>query len=472
MGVITCENLSNASIPPLTLAMSPCPILAEHRFRRTRMRRLDKTARSRSLDANLKLLDGTPKADASSDTLGDADTHPDDTALYHVEQVDWFEPWFAENIVRPIAVHIPRKVTPNQITLSNILIRAALLNIAWQNSQRPSPFSVNEFFVRSIVVAFLLFLTEVVDGLDGAHARMSNQCSKLGEVLDHIVDAMGIPLMSACVVFNTQCDTIGLGLNTGMITIMFNAQLVLYARCQKMVMPELSGPKAVMLTIIVVFVSATLICTRGRTDMITTIVITIVNVGGVLGVMQNEVFYIQRLFAWRHPNKDQNDPEEAEAIRASLLSLVPFAMVVAGFTIVFVLLHQPTLHTFVYGTDLVNVVVDSEDPRWFSPLGYVVLIMGVSIRVNGGMVLNTVLRRKHSNFDWSMLVWLVVIVAVHVAVVQGSSNMRTLAPYIPWVASAHLTALMIHHLYSMLYELKPAVSEEADTDTALVSDIP
>jgi len=114
---------------------------------------------------------------------------------YVVVKIDPFEEIFSDYVTEPLQRFIPKWINPNHITLSNVLIRVTMLYFAWRQSEQPIPFSPNEYFLRSLFVAFLFIATEIVDDLDGCHARKTDQCSKLGEVLDHLVDALGVPIL-------------------------------------------------------------------------------------------------------------------------------------------------------------------------------------------------------------------------------------------------------------------------------------
>jgi len=95
-------------------------------------------------------------------------------------------------------------VTPNGITLTNIIVRILMIFLAWAQNERPTPFSGGELVGRACVIAFLFFLSEVLDDLDGMHARQTKRGSKFGEVFDHTVDAFGTPLLMATVGMSSQ----------------------------------------------------------------------------------------------------------------------------------------------------------------------------------------------------------------------------------------------------------------------------
>lgn len=85
-------------------------------------------------------------------------------------------------ILDKIVEKIPRKITPNMITLSNLL----LINILcfFKLYKDPTLFSTG------------LFLYYVIDKLDGMHAISTNQVSRWGEILDKCVDGYSAVLVT------------------------------------------------------------------------------------------------------------------------------------------------------------------------------------------------------------------------------------------------------------------------------------
>src|SRR3990167_6289289 len=81
-------------------------------------------------------------------------------------------------LLTPVAPHIPKRISPNQITVLGFL--SALMGTALL------------FFVKTpmayiywVIFNLIWFL---LDALDGMHARLSNQSSEYGAFLDHALD--------------------------------------------------------------------------------------------------------------------------------------------------------------------------------------------------------------------------------------------------------------------------------------------
>lgn len=102
--------------------------------------------------------------------------------VYRVEDRSILLPYYRRWIVDPFLPLLPAKLNPNTIThvghLAN-LAGVALLVALWP--ERGWPFAA---------AAALLHFYMWCDNADGAHARRTNQCSALGEFLDHGLDQL------------------------------------------------------------------------------------------------------------------------------------------------------------------------------------------------------------------------------------------------------------------------------------------
>ncbi len=106
---------------------------------------------------------------------------------YRVEDRSVLLPFYTRYIVEPVLAHIPATVSPNLIThLGHVLCfaGAAVLLLEWPT--RGWPFAVSAALVWAYVFC---------DNADGAHARRTNQCSALGEFLDHGLDLLNVAYM-------------------------------------------------------------------------------------------------------------------------------------------------------------------------------------------------------------------------------------------------------------------------------------
>jgi phosphatidylglycerophosphate synthase len=105
--------------------------------------------------------------------------------VYKVDDRSILLPFYRRFVVDPFLPMIPARVNPNTITHAGHLINLAgtvLLIAMWP--ERP------EQGWAYIVAMVLLQIYMWCDNADGAHARRTNQCSPLGEFLDHGLDQL------------------------------------------------------------------------------------------------------------------------------------------------------------------------------------------------------------------------------------------------------------------------------------------
>ncbi|MFO0757463.1 MAG: CDP-alcohol phosphatidyltransferase family protein [Byssovorax sp.] len=109
-------------------------------------------------------------------------------AAYKVVDRSLLLPYYKRYLVEPLLPLLPRSLHPNTITHFGHLINlsgAVMLVALWPKQGWP--------FVLSIV---LLQTYLWCDHADGAHARRTNQCSALGEFLDHGLDSLNMIYIS------------------------------------------------------------------------------------------------------------------------------------------------------------------------------------------------------------------------------------------------------------------------------------
>src|SRR5262245_1790901 len=159
---------------------------------------------------------------------------------FFAENASKFEPLLIKTLCEPLLPHIPASVHPNTISLVThaIVWVTAVLAMA-------SPFLPPLQQAMALIGAGIgMFLSMLGDCLDGLHARRTNQCSKLGELLDHWLDAAVVPLATVGMCAALQMPPwamVVVNITVGMI---YNAQLVLYHHSGRFVAPEpASGPE-------------------------------------------------------------------------------------------------------------------------------------------------------------------------------------------------------------------------------------
>jgi phosphatidylglycerophosphate synthase len=103
---------------------------------------------------------------------------------YSVRDRSILLPYYKRFLVEPLIPAIPARISPNAITHGGHLINLAALVLLVAASQRMN--SGWAFFLVPVLVHVWLWC----DHADGGHARRTNQCSALGEFLDHGLDLL------------------------------------------------------------------------------------------------------------------------------------------------------------------------------------------------------------------------------------------------------------------------------------------
>lgn len=93
-----------------------------------------------------------------------------------------------------VASYVPDTVAPNILSLAGLLCILYAYNI--------SCLSISPLIY--ILIAFLTFSYMTLDAIDGKHARRTNNASPLGEIFDHMCDAIGLTfiILTFCNVSN------------------------------------------------------------------------------------------------------------------------------------------------------------------------------------------------------------------------------------------------------------------------------
>lgn len=117
---------------------------------------------------------------------------------YSVRDRSILLPFYKRFLVEPLLPVIPRRLSPNAITHGGHLVNLlALLLLAYAAPRMDSGWP---FFAVPVLVQFWLWC----DHADGGHARRTNQCSAMGEFLDH-----GLDLLNATYVVCMTVLTLG-----------------------------------------------------------------------------------------------------------------------------------------------------------------------------------------------------------------------------------------------------------------------
>lgn len=152
-----------------------------------------------------------------------------------------FEPLLIKMLCEPILPHIPASVHPNTISLvTHAVVWVTAL------SAMASPLLPPLYRALALIAAGIgMFLSMLGDCLDGLHARRTNQCSKLGEMMDHWLDALVVPLAMVGITSALEMPSWAMVVVNITGTMIYQAQLVLYHHTGKFIHPEpATGPEA------------------------------------------------------------------------------------------------------------------------------------------------------------------------------------------------------------------------------------
>lgn len=88
----------------------------------------------------------------------------------------WVEKVYTDLVVKILPVVGKTPITPNMITITNILNAILIFGLIW----------VDQYFIAAILIQVYLFF----DILDGNLARYKDLCTSMGKILDHICDRL------------------------------------------------------------------------------------------------------------------------------------------------------------------------------------------------------------------------------------------------------------------------------------------
>jgi phosphatidylglycerophosphate synthase len=145
-----------------------------------------------------------------------------------------FEERILQWLCEPVLVRIPASVHPNTISLWTHFIAWVTAACAVSSALLPQP--QRSFALIAASVGMLLSM--IGDCLDGMHARRTQQTSKLGEMMDHWLDAIIVPLVTIGASMALEMEPWVIAAVNVMVAMVYHAQLVLYHHTGKFIHPE------------------------------------------------------------------------------------------------------------------------------------------------------------------------------------------------------------------------------------------
>ncbi len=261
-----------------------------------------------------------------------------------------------EKFVRPLAAFIPRKVTPNQITMVTPVFTTLCFVVAVLAARSENK---NLALLYGLLAGLFCLGSMVTDHLDGMHARDTGQSSKLGEILDHWVDSYSVTLLILALPasIGARGPLVSLAVTTG--AMVYHTQLLVYRTTGKFVYPPTGGAASAVLLSLALAVVALIVrfvpAATEHHDYFVMIVLCLMTFGNVTNIR----FYFQQL------NKDRT---------LSLFFFLAYAMVSLAYHFNFV-------------------------QFWVAAA----LWLTLSFRISGSLVLYTVTKNAHRGFEPALL---------------------------------------------------------------------
>jgi phosphatidylglycerophosphate synthase len=284
-----------------------------------------------------------------------------------------FERTIIKTLCEPLLPHIPHSVHPNQISLVTHVVSwiTAILAVS---SPLLSPMGRSMALVGASIGMLFSMIGDCVDGM---HARRSNQCSKLGEMMDHWLDAIIVPLVTIGISYALEVPAWALVVVNVTAAMVYNSQLILYHHTGRFVHPDTtSGVEAQFGVSVGYMAMAVFFYYVDRHARWLDIAIGLVCVLAVFVQMRCNAFYYVRLksLTWKQ---------------------LPFALFTTGFGALFLL-----------------GAIDA--------YAFAAACVFISFRICGTYVLSTIIKRPYGGTDWLIAGWLLAAFAAHFALPHTS----------------------------------------------------
>jgi len=312
---------------------------------------------------------------------------------YDGSVVSGFERQLTKHLCEPLVERIPARVHPNTLSL---LTHAIAWVSAAAAAMSPHLGSVERGFALACA-GLGVFLTMVGDSIDGMHARRTQQCSKVGEMMDHWLDAIAVPLAMAGLGLALEMTPAIYALCLITCAMIYQAQLLLHHHTGEFVASEpTSGVEAQAgVVVIYLFMAGLLQFVRADASLVRMGVTTFGAVTLFMHLRCNG-FYYRRL-----------GKRVRDHVPFVVYSLALGALYLAG---------GLQVHAFS------------------------LLITFVSFRICGSYVLFTILERPYRGNDWSIGVWVLALTFAHFGLEPRHIGGVALTSLLPYVACLHLAA--------------------------------
>lgn len=298
---------------------------------------------------------------------------------------------FEERVVRafcqPILPRIPASVHPNTISLITHAIGWVTAALAVMSVVLPQPAKSLCLFAAAVGMA----MSMVGDCLDGMHARGTDQCSKLGEMMDHWLDAIIVPLVTIGITFALQMDPWAIVAANVTAAMVYHGQLVLYHHTGEFIHPDTtSGVEAQFGVSIGYLAYGILLWFVARDAAWLDLAISVIAVLGVIVQMKCNWFYYVRF--------------KPGLMRYHLI----FVALCSGFGALYLL-----------------QIIDA--------YAFALTIVFLSFRICGSYVLFSIVKKPFAGNDWGVVGFICAIAMLDTLsgpIQLGQTTLQTILPYL------------------------------------------
>lgn len=302
-----------------------------------------------------------------------------------------FEEAIIRTLCEPILVRLPASVTPNSISLVTHVIVWATAYCAILSATLPHPYKS-----LALVAAGVGMLLQMIgDCLDGMHARRTNQCSRLGEMMDHWLDANVVPLVTVGLTMALGMSPWAIVLVNVTATMVYQAQLVLYNHTGKFIHPEPANGVEAQFGVAMGY--------------------------GALGAL---FYFVDRDARW------------LDVALALVAGLAVFVQMRCNW------FYYPKLGKFIGEHLLFAGYLLAFGALYLSGamdvMAFLSTLVFTSFRISGSYVLYTLLKRPYSGVDVGLLGSIALIAASHFLLVPAGIWGATVHATLPYLASAYL----------------------------------
>jgi phosphatidylglycerophosphate synthase len=267
--------------------------------------------------------------------------------IFQAEVNSRFEPILIERVFEPLLERLPRSVLPSTISVIGHIICWTGFVLAALSPHLSPPLRA----LALVGCGFMIFFAMTADCLDGMQARRTGRCSPVGELLDHWLDSVNVPMVTAGLGIALEFEPwllVLIHLTNGTI---YNAQLTLYHRSGRFVHPPTSGVDAQFGTSFGYLALAVYLSVWGPNFWVN------LALGGLATMTQLRLNF----FYWQRLKQD---------VRFHL----PFIVLCAAYSALYLL-------------------------RFYSSVPYVLLLTLLSMRVTGNFVIYTLTKRPYLGID-------------------------------------------------------------------------